>query len=92
MKATVVWTQDATNQLAQASLNAADRAAVTSAADQIDVRLKQDPDSTGVPYDDYTFLLSVRPLAVRYESRAMDSLVIVVGLRTLPSIPPQGES
>ena len=86
-----VGTQDAMNQLAQAWLNAADRAAVTSAADQIDVRLKQDPDSTGVPYDDYTFLLIVRPLAVRYEFRAMDSLVFVVGLRTLPSIPPQGE-
>jgi hypothetical protein len=91
MKVTVVWTQDAMNQLAQAWLNAADRGAVASAADRIDERLKQNPDSTGVPYDDHTLLLIVRPLAVRYEFRPMDNLVIVVGLRELRSAPPRGE-
>lgn len=92
MKATVVWTQEAMNQLAQVWLNAADRTAVTSAADRIDAHLKQSPDSTGVPYDDHTYLLIVRPLAVRYEFRAMDNLVVVVGLRELRSVPPRGES
>jgi hypothetical protein len=92
MKATVVWTQDAMNQLANAWLNAADRASVTNAADRIDAHLKQDSDSSGVPYDDHTLLLIVRPLVVRYEFQAMDNLVIVVGLRVLRSVPPQGES
>ena len=92
MKATVVWTKDAMNQLAQAWLNAVDRAAVTSAADAIDARLKQNPDSAGVPYDDNSLVLIVRPLAVRYRFVAMDNLVIVAGLRVLRSMPPLGES
>ena len=61
MKATVVWTQEAMNQLAQAWLSAIDRAAVTSAADAIDARLKQDPASAGVPYDDNSQLHNCSP-------------------------------
>ena len=50
MRYTVVWTQYALDALADAWIQASDRAAVTSASDPVDPELEVNPDSKGVDF------------------------------------------
>jgi plasmid stabilization system protein ParE len=73
---TVVWTPDALDQLAALWPQAADRDAVTRAAQRIDHLLRHDPDTRGVDfYGDR--LLVEPPLHVVYSVHRDDRLVKV---------------
>lgn len=76
MRFTVVWTRAALGQLADAWTRAADRAAVTLAAAEIDRILLADPEQKGVAfYGDR--LLVVPPLQAVFTVHADDMLVRV---------------
>jgi hypothetical protein len=77
MRYTVVWHNDALNDLAKIWLSGADRQATTTAADQIDRELAVDPEKKGQPFfGDRIFV--VEPLAVVYCVSPNDRLCEVV--------------
>ena len=76
---TVVWHQDALNELAEIWAAAAERATVTDSVVRIDRVFRFDPAVKGVDfYGDR--LLVVVPLAVVYTIREQDRVVEVVGV------------
>jgi plasmid stabilization system protein ParE len=67
MKYTVEWRPSALQSLADIWNHAADRGAVTSAADTIDDYLARDPLDQGEAREGATRILFVEPLAVYYD-------------------------
>ena len=67
MNWTVIWRPSAEQQLAQLWVSAADRNAVTAAANQIDAELQHDPLSAGEARAGPTRILIVHPLAVYFD-------------------------
>ena len=76
MRFTVIWSQDALDQLADLWTASTNRNAVTAAQHQVDQILRVDPDTQGVPfYGDR--LLFVAPLHVAFSVNRMDMIVEV---------------
>jgi hypothetical protein len=78
---TVVWRKDADDDLAQAWMDAANREDVTSAADQVDIQLKNDPTSKGEELHEGLRRLKIPPLSVIFLVEEMDRQVAVVSIR-----------
>lgn len=78
MRYTVLWTPAAEQDLAEVWLHAADRVAVTAAADMLDQLLAQNPDQQGEDCFDTVRTLVVPPLGVDFEVVAMDRIVYVL--------------
>lgn len=77
---TVDWTPDAKEQLAAHWLIAADRKAVTVAADHIDQTLTHDPQESGVALPEDLWKLVVPPLIAYYEIDHAKRTVEVTGV------------
>jgi hypothetical protein len=75
---TVAWKPSAQQDLAALWLAAADRAAVTSAANRIDSMLAANPENYGIQRFDTVRALVVPPLAVEFEVIDQDRLVWVL--------------
>ncbi|MEX2316239.1 MAG: hypothetical protein WD669_03740 [Pirellulales bacterium] len=75
---TVVWHDDAQNQLAQVWMGSTDRAAITEAAHVIDIELAVDAGSKGVEVEGELRELVVPPLRVLFGVSEPDRLVRVV--------------
>jgi plasmid stabilization system protein ParE len=84
MKFTVVWKRLANAKLATIWIEAADRSAVSAAADAIDHLLKTSPLDQGESRSDNERVLIVSPLAVLYEVHVEDRRVDVLAVRHLP--------
>lgn len=80
MNYTVIWKPEADRRLADIWLNAADRAAVTAAAHQIDQKLRRDPENEGESRDKGRRIQLVAPLGVLYRVAPDDRLVNVVAV------------
>lgn len=82
MKYTVTWTPSAERDLALLWMQAADRQALTAAADAIDLSLRRDPLGEGEARDGTSRILFAEPLAVLYDVQPDDCRVAVwaVGL------------
>lgn len=81
---TVVWKPTATSELAEIWLNAADRAAVTAAAHQIDTSLRVDPFTQGESRSGNRRILFAPPLGVDFEIEALDRRVDVLRVWVWP--------
>lgn len=77
MTHTVLWRPTAERKLAEIWTDAADRQAVTSAADEIDALLKSQPSEIGESRVANTRILTVAPLSVYYDVFEQDCLVAV---------------
>jgi hypothetical protein len=66
MRYSVRWKTNAEQQLAQIWLDAGDRAAITSAASRIDLRLERNPKDEGESRANARRILFEPPLGVRY--------------------------
>jgi hypothetical protein len=75
---TVVWSPEAEQQLASVWLAAADRNAVTHAANAIDVALAANPHGIGVLVFDTVREYTCTPLGVEFEIIDADCRVIVL--------------
>ncbi len=78
MKWTVAYRRSARNDLAALWVSAGDRAAVTAAANQIDVMLANDPLGVGESRDNGRRILIEIPLAVVYRLKPADNKVVVL--------------
>ena len=74
MRFTVVWTPAALNQLADIWNRATDRAAVTAAAYQVDILLRDDPDIQGTDFYGDRYLV-VQPIHVVFSINHLDMQV-----------------
>ncbi|MBI1900144.1 MAG: hypothetical protein HYS13_03380 [Planctomycetia bacterium] len=81
MRFTVVWDDEALNQLAVIWLDADDRAAVTSAQAAIDAELAMAPASKGTSVSEGLRRLVKSPLQVLFEVADADRLVRVTAVR-----------
>jgi plasmid stabilization system protein ParE len=81
MRYTVVWKKSAADRLAEIWMAAADRGAVSVAADNIDAALRNNPLECGESRDENTRILIVPPLAVLYEVDQADRRVTVLAIR-----------
>ena len=77
MTYTVLWKPAAEQQLAQLWNEAADRAAVAAAADEIDAQLRRDPQTRGESRLPPMRILIVPPLAVNFMVKEDDRTVLV---------------
>jgi plasmid stabilization system protein ParE len=77
MTFTVVWRPEAEQALAAAWNSAADRQAVTDAADTIDLLLRTEPLEVGESRVVNIRILTVFPLSVYYDVHEQDRLVAV---------------
>ena len=77
MKYTVLWKPAAEQQVAQLWNEAADRAAVGAAADDIDALLRHDPQTRGESRFPPMRILIVPPLAVIFTAKDDDRTVLV---------------
>ena len=82
MNYTVVWMPTAEDRLAQAWIDAADRPAVTAAANEMDALLRRDPAAVGESRGEKTRLLIVPPLIALFEVEEEDRLVRVLKVWT----------
>jgi plasmid stabilization system protein ParE len=83
---TVVWSDDALDQLAEIWLNALDRDAVNNATDLVDAQLLYDPQTKGDAVSEGLRTLNVRPLHVLFSVADEDRLVhVVLVARSNPS-------
>ena len=80
---TVVWTQRASDQLAQLWLDSDKREAVTSAADAIDRQLRDDPDDKGSIATEKTREFFEPPLRILFSVREPDRIVEVIRIALL---------
>lgn len=88
MSYTVEWTRKAREQqLADIWLAAANRRAVTAAAHQIDVLLRDDPSAQGESRSRSRRILIVKPLVVMYKIIESQRRVIVFSVRPFKSRP-----
>lgn len=90
MRYTVVWRDEALDELATAWAHASDREAVTEAAGAVDVRLAEDPHLQGNEVHEGLLLLLEPPLRVLYEVLPEDRLarVLTVGFSQPLTAPP----
>ncbi len=77
MNYTVVWRPTAERALAQIWVDAADRQAVTDAANLIDAMLGTSPHEVGESRAGDTRILTVMPLSIYYDIHEEDRLVAV---------------
>ncbi len=77
---TVVWHEDAQNQLAEIWIHVADRKAVTQAADAIDVVLAWDASTNGALVEGDLRELLVPPLRVWFGVSEPDRLAKIVSV------------
>jgi hypothetical protein len=84
MNYTVEWVPSVLSDLADLWNNAPDRAAVTAAANAIDVRLARDPLSQGESREGNTRILFVPPLAVVFEVDTARRHVRIFGIGRWP--------
>jgi plasmid stabilization system protein ParE len=85
---TVIWSNEALNQLAQIWLAAVDRPAVNAAAAAIDGQLANDPQSKGTALSEGLRALDVPPLHALFAVAEPDRLVHVVFVRSSNSLLP----
>ena len=85
MRFTVAWLKAAENRLADIWLAASEKAQISAAADAIDQALAANPLGIGEPRTAKIRYLEVPPLAVYYEVRLLDQLVVVRAVWRLPS-------
>ena len=78
MKYTVLWVRRAEAKLAQIWSEAADRTAVTHAANSLDTELGNDPEKCGESRANGERILIVSPLAVTFRDETDDRIVRVV--------------
>jgi plasmid stabilization system protein ParE len=78
MRYTVVWKPEAQRRLANLWLNAADRRAVTAAADAIDKKLLTDPGTQGESRPGGRRILMESPLGVLFKVSEQDRIVTVL--------------
>jgi plasmid stabilization system protein ParE len=81
MDGTVVWLPDAETELAAIWLSSSERNLVTVAADQIDARLRHDPENVGESRSEGRRVLIVPPLVAFYRVNPDDRIVRVVHVR-----------
>ncbi len=87
---TVIWSNEAHNQLAQIWLAAADRPAVNAAANAIDGQLANDTQSKGAALIEGLRVLDVPPLHALFSVAVPERLVHIVLVRSSnPAPPPQ---
>ena len=92
MSYTVVWKRALKQKLAEVWISAPDRAAVSTAANTIDLLLRAAPLDQGEARSGNTRILIVPPLAVVYEIHADDRRVEVLALRNTTNRPPGNSS
>jgi hypothetical protein len=80
MKYTVIWQPLAQQALAQLWINARDRKEISNAANTIDELLRRDAQTRGESRPGDTRVLITPPLAVRFQVREQDRLVIVAAV------------
>ena len=78
---TVVWPQSSLDELAEIWLKSSDRAAVTSAAHQIDQALAEDPGRKGLEVSEGLRALYVEPLRILFVARDDDRIAEVVRVK-----------
>ena len=78
MSYTVIWLESAEAELTELWLNASNRDQVTSAASEIDVRLRTNPEIEGESRSGERRILLVAPLGVTFEVNPEDRLVRVL--------------
>jgi hypothetical protein len=83
MRYTLIWKPAVEQRLAQIWTEAADRRAVTEAADKIDEVLRTHPLAVGESRDEGRRILIEEPLVVVYRVLEEDRLVRVVGVKTV---------
>jgi hypothetical protein len=88
MNWTVIWMPPAEEQLAAAWLAAADRNAVTRAADDIDLVLETFPTTAGEPLFDTVYEYEQPPLTVEYETDDANHTVYVLRVWNTAEGPP----
>jgi plasmid stabilization system protein ParE len=81
MTFTVLWSSDAERRLAQIWLDATNRDAVAHAADEIDSKLRRDPERVGESRHQSDRLVVVFPLAVYFHVSTEDRIVRVLTVR-----------
>ena len=84
MRYTLIWKPSVEQRLAEIWLEAADRRAVTGAADRIDRQLRTRPLAVGESRDMQRRILIDDPLVVVYKVLEADCMVHVVGVKTVP--------
>ena len=80
---TVIWHETAQDQLAQIWLDATDRTAITSAANEIDVQLASDAESKGLEVEGGLRELAEPPLEVHFLVSEPDRMVRVLQVARL---------
>ncbi len=80
MKWTVLFTPRAERELTAVWLAAADRHAMTSAANKLDQRLAADPESIGQVRFDTVSIVEIIPLGLEFEIIPDDRLVMVLAV------------
>ena len=80
---TVVWLEDAQDELAQIWLDAEDRQAVTQASADIDPTLAVDPESKGDHLAEGLWRLRMPPLEVAFTIREQDRTVEISNVKTI---------
>jgi hypothetical protein len=78
---TVVWWDDALDELAQLWIDAADRAAINDAAFGIDVELSRSPDAKGREVSEGLWRIDFLPVRAYFTINEDDRLVTIVGVR-----------
>ncbi len=80
MRYTVIWTKMARGHLANLWIHAANRQAVTDAADRIDWALRDDPEKKARPFGRF-FTYEDQPLAVLIEIDPGDRMVRILTVK-----------
>jgi len=84
MTYTVVWSENAENDLLQIWIDSPDRESITRAANEIDPTLHFDPILRGETYNPSTRVLKVWPLLALYRVFEQDRLVKVISIHPVP--------
>jgi plasmid stabilization system protein ParE len=74
---TVIWVEDASDELAEIWMAAVDRHAVAAAANSIDAELAEDAEHKGGPLSEGLRVLAYPPLRVLFSVDAADRIVEV---------------
>jgi hypothetical protein len=86
MQFTVTWKPHAEDGLTRIWRAAKDRQAVSDSANEIDRRLRLDPETYGEPLFGQTRVVVVSPLAVHFDVHPQGRLVNVLTVRYLPPV------
>ena len=85
MKFTVTWFPPAEDRLAELWLAASDKAELSAASDAIEQLLESNPIGVGEKRTKKIRYLHVPPLAVYYEVRLLDRIVLIRGIWRPPA-------